>query len=958
MNTIFTPLITANLLRHRRVLVNQRRRSILVIKIMMMVISLLSSACQEKVTSSEALVPSLLPFTATLDEDISIGTRIGSIEYLHEGETPISAFTLSETVHFEIDDSGEIKTKLTFDYETQHSYSLSVFATNKFGNSESTDVSISIKKMKETDHTRFEGTPVLDSFETYISEDIAPNVVIGKVPVLRTNMSTSTSPIQFFTLSDNRHFDINQLGEISAKSSFNYQKQSRYTLTVTATNDVGEGMSSEVTIFIMDPSVTIPLCSGAQLSFDSKGEPLPSWLTYQDEHSMATIFQWSPIIEATSYEVTFSLNGGEDFVVDQSAEVEPMIAFEQVLLQAGYEVYTHPTQGYSSLSSPQFGEGVGVELSMIAYQGDEVLNHFDPVHFVLGRETFSKVPQPVTSRSGIDGPILEWCPVEMASSYIIKYGVDEENLDQRIRGVSPGVVSTTIEELAGQQEYFFSIAAASQQGKGQFSEVISTIADEVKTPFDLSIDKVTFNQSVQIDLLDPTIETPVIANKSGVLRVFVNSDSAHKSLKVEVKLGGSHNGTALKPIIKEVALKHSPFEEADSANGVIHFNINDPKWLREDTNFFIELDPHHKLTEIDEDNNRYPSWTDELSFYFEERPPMRIKLFSITTQDGENTGVISSELINEVERHLTSIFPLSEVEISVGESFSSSAVLSDEKRSWEVVLSELASQKNAQVSIDPSEADVFYYGVVNCGGRCRSLQGLAVLSVLPNFDQLVGMGKIDQITSRRFAQVMAHELGHNHGRRHINAADESDVCGQPINIDSDYPYNSEEMIYGRIGKTGYDHIEHRLLHKEEYHDMMTYCDRVWISDYTYTGIHDFKVRLDRHYQDTLRNSDEQKSQEKMLGMMMYGAIASTENGDSEVALHHRQQLTWTPKITINETEPFVHIHFVDGSDMLIPLVLNELDHSEDKLFNFFIPSLQEVDSIIIKDNGSSWSYDM
>ena len=72
MNTIFTPLITANLLRHRRVLVNQRRRSILVIKIMMMVISLLSSACQEKVTSSEALVPSLLPFTATLDEDISI----------------------------------------------------------------------------------------------------------------------------------------------------------------------------------------------------------------------------------------------------------------------------------------------------------------------------------------------------------------------------------------------------------------------------------------------------------------------------------------------------------------------------------------------------------------------------------------------------------------------------------------------------------------------------------------------------------------------------------------------------------------------------------------------------------------------------------------------------------------------------------------------------------------------
>lgn len=81
--------------------------------------------------------------------------------------------------------------------------------------------------------------------------------------------------------------------------------------------------------------------------------------------------------------------------------------------------------------------------------------------------------------------------------------------------------------------------------------------------------------------------------------------------------------------------------------------------------------------------------------------------------------------------------------------------------------------------------------------------------------------------------VVAHELGHMWGRRHA-------PCGTP-DADPAFPYPD-----GGIGVWGFDAVEGRLRHPEDSPDLMGYC-RVdaWISDHTFAGVLAFRRSFGR-----------------------------------------------------------------------------------------------------------------
>jgi hypothetical protein len=77
------------------------------------------------------------------------------------------------------------------------------------------------------------------------------------------------------------------------------------------------------------------------------------------------------------------------------------------------------------------------------------------------------------------------------------------------------------------------------------------------------------------------------------------------------------------------------------------------------------------------------------------------------------------------------------------------------------------------------------------------------------------------------SSVAAHEWGHNWGRQHA-------PCGGAGNPDANYPYTG-----GEIGVIGYD-LANDMLKPADSHDLMGYCANEWISDYTYTGVMNFR----------------------------------------------------------------------------------------------------------------------
>ena len=85
-------------------------------------------------------------------------------------------------------------------------------------------------------------------------------------------------------------------------------------------------------------------------------------------------------------------------------------------------------------------------------------------------------------------------------------------------------------------------------------------------------------------------------------------------------------------------------------------------------------------------------------------------------------------------------------------------------------------------------------------------------------------------------RVIAHELGHNQSLLHA-------PCGGAGGPDPDYPYDG-----ARIGIWGYDMRHDSLKSPATFHDIMSYCQPAWISDYFFSQALRYRTTLERRRQ--------------------------------------------------------------------------------------------------------------
>lgn len=177
---------------------------------------------------------------------------------------------------------------------------------------------------------------------------------------------------------------------------------------------------------------------------------------------------------------------------------------------------------------------------------------------------------------------------------------------------------------------------------------------------------------------------------------------------------------------------------------------------------------------------------------------------------------VSEEGLKAFTARLEAVYPITEVQLSVGQPLQSTA------SSMCSILASIASRR----SQDGPPPAVYYYGLTagilggqsGCSNASPSAMGSKVSSGWAQ-----GFTRDDGETG---AATMCHELGHAHGRLHA-----------PCNVqdpDRQYPYPNAD-----IGVWAYDFRSDRL-YEPTRKDMMSYCPEprwaAWISDYNYQAI--------------------------------------------------------------------------------------------------------------------------
>ena len=341
----------------------------------------------------------------------------------------------------------------------------------------------------------------------------------------------------------------------------------------------------------------------------------------------------------------------------------------------------------------------------------------------------------------------------------------------------------------------------------------------------LRITDININQGVSVPLVAGAApvngrQAPVVSEREGLLRVFVEPQTGWQAREVVARL--TLDGT-----VRETQMSVAGASSASSLASTINFSLA-PGEVAQNASFsveLLELEPCQTYAGT-VSGSRYPA-SGTQSFEAEAAPgPFRIVLVPVRYQaDGSNrVPTIDAATVANFTQRMHGMFPVVNLEVSIRQApldFDGSIGAGGE--GWSNLLSECLSLR-ADDSAGPNS---YYYCAVRPSDDASEFcaQGcVAGLGPVPSAGDSFNRAAIGLLYENGVGTFL-HEIGHTLGLPHA-------PCGGVAGADPDFPYSD-----GRIGVLGFDIAERALLDLE-HRDLMGYCSPSWISDYNYDKLYD------------------------------------------------------------------------------------------------------------------------
>ena len=302
---------------------------------------------------------------------------------------------------------------------------------------------------------------------------------------------------------------------------------------------------------------------------------------------------------------------------------------------------------------------------------------------------------------------------------------------------------------------------------------------------------------------------PLVGGEEALLRVFVTSGRDNDERLPPVRASFHLNGTLAH--VAEIPGKPGPIPTevdegslATSVNSVVPADVVQPG-----LEMVIEVDPDGTLDPALGVARRIPA-TGRASIDVQALPVFDLTVVPfLWTADPDSTvlesasGMAADPEGHELLKETRTLLPVGDLEVTAHE-----PVLSSSNDAYD-----LLDQTEAIRAMEGGTG----YWMGTMSGSTTGAGGL-------------GGGLVS--FSRPLAGTIAHEFGHNFGLPHA-------PCGGASNPDPAYPYAD-----GTIGAWGYDAVRGSLV-RPSTHDLMTYCDPEWVSDYNFSKALHFRLVEER-----------------------------------------------------------------------------------------------------------------